>query len=47
MRYLHDNICFDLDEEMRAGLELFFRLAHKHGVTESLRPLKFIGTEVE
>ena len=47
VRYLTHNIAFDLDEEMRAGLELFFRLAHKHGVTEALRPLKFIGTDVE
>jgi chorismate dehydratase len=42
--YLTRNICFELDEEMRAGLELFFRLAHKHGVTRELRPLKFLGT---
>lgn len=47
VRYLTYNIAFDLDEEMRAGLELFFRLAHKHGVTEAQRPLKFIGTDVE
>jgi chorismate dehydratase len=44
VRYLCENISFELDEEMRAGLELFFRLAHKHGVTRSLRPLKFLGT---
>jgi chorismate dehydratase len=43
-KYLRDNICFELDEEMRAGLELFFRLAHKHGITQELRPLKFLGT---
>ncbi|HYY96988.1 MAG TPA: menaquinone biosynthesis protein [Pyrinomonadaceae bacterium] len=42
--YLTRNICFELDEGMRAGLELFFRLAHKHGVTRGLRPLKFLGT---
>jgi chorismate dehydratase len=47
VRYLTRNIAFELDEEMRAGLELFFRLAHRHGVTEVLRPLKFIGTDVE
>src|SRR2546421_12890798 len=44
VKYLRENICFTLDEEMRAGLELFFRLAHKHGVTRALRPLKFLGT---
>ena len=44
VRYLRRNICFELDEEMGAGLELFFRLAHKHGVVESLRPPKWLGT---
>ena len=43
VRYLRENICFELDEEMRAGLELFFRLAHKHGVTRELRPLRWLG----
>ena len=47
VRYLTRNISFSLDEGMRAGLELFFHLAHKHGVTQSLRPLKFLGTDVE
>jgi chorismate dehydratase len=47
VRYLTENISFTLDEELRAGLELFFRLAHKHGVVESLRPLKFLGTDVD
>ncbi|HYG09173.1 MAG TPA: menaquinone biosynthesis protein [Pyrinomonadaceae bacterium] len=41
--YLTENICFDLNEEMRAGLELFFRLAHKHKLTPGLRPLKWLG----
>jgi chorismate dehydratase len=41
--YLTENICFDLNEEMRAGLELFFKLAHKHKLTESVRPLKMLG----
>jgi chorismate dehydratase len=44
IQYLCENICFELDDEMRAGLELFFRLAHKYGVTRELRPLKFLGT---
>jgi chorismate dehydratase len=44
VEYLTRNICFELDEEMRAGLELFFRLAHRHGVISDLRPLKFLGT---
>jgi chorismate dehydratase len=41
--YLTENIRFHLDEEMRAGLELFFRLAHKHGLTDAVRPLRALG----
>lgn len=44
VRYLRENICFELDAEMQAGLELFFQLAYKHGVTRELRPLKLLGT---
>jgi chorismate dehydratase len=40
--YLTENICFDLNEDMRAGLELFFRLAHKHRLTQAVRPLKML-----
>ena len=46
VRYLTRNIAFELDAELAAGLELFFRLAHKHGVIETRRPLRFIGTDV-
>ncbi|MBA3241101.1 MAG: menaquinone biosynthesis protein [Acidobacteria bacterium] len=42
--YLRDHICYEVDEEMRAGLELYFRLAHKHGLIPELRPLRMIGT---
>lgn len=41
--YLTENIRFHLDEEMRAGLELFFSLAHKHGLTDAARPLRTLG----
>jgi chorismate dehydratase len=41
--YLLENISFRLDEEMRAGLDLFYSLAHKHGVIPALRPLQMIG----
>ena len=41
--YLTENICFHLDNEMRAGLDLFFRLAHKNGLVSDLKPLKTIG----
>ena len=40
--YLLENISFTLDAEMRAGLELFYKLAHKHGLIAAARPLNFI-----
>ena len=43
-RYLTRNICFELDDALAAGLELFFNLAHTHGVIRSQRPLRFLGT---
>ncbi len=41
--YLTGNICFDLNDDMRAGLELFFQLAHRHQLIQSLRPLALLG----
>ena len=41
--YLLENISFSLDAEMRAGLDLFYRLAHKHDIIDALRPLQMIG----
>jgi chorismate dehydratase len=41
--YLLQNISFELDAEMMAGLDLFYRLAHKHGIIPKVRPLKLIG----
>lgn len=40
LTYLRDNICFELDEELRAGLELFYELARRHRLIEKLRPLR-------
>jgi len=42
LSYLRENICYELDEEMHAGLELFYHLAHKHGLTKTARPLRFV-----
>jgi len=42
-QYLKENICFYLDEDMRAGLDLYFRLAYKHRLLETLKPLKTTG----
>ncbi|HYJ47056.1 MAG TPA: menaquinone biosynthesis protein [Pyrinomonadaceae bacterium] len=41
--YLLENISFGMDEELRAGLDLYFRLAHKHGIVTEARPLKMLG----
>lgn len=41
--YLTRNICFELDEEMRAGLDLYFALAHKHGLVERVKPLRLFA----
>jgi chorismate dehydratase len=38
--YLLENISFFLDDELRAGLELFFQLALKHRLIPTLTPLK-------
>jgi chorismate dehydratase len=43
--YLMHNVCFDLDEEMREGLELYFALAHKHGLIEAVRPLRLFDAK--
>jgi chorismate dehydratase len=40
--YLTDNIAFTIDEPMRAGLQLYFELAHKHGLIERVKTATFI-----
>ena len=44
--YLLKNISYELDEELRAGLDLFYRLAHKHRIMTQARPLKMIGAQI-
>ncbi|MDX6497620.1 MAG: chorismate dehydratase [Blastocatellia bacterium] len=39
--YLTGNIAFQLDERMTKGLELYFELAQKHGLTKRRKPLEF------
>lgn len=38
--YLEQNISFRVDDEMSRGLELYFQLAQKHGLIETVKPLK-------
>jgi chorismate dehydratase len=41
--YLRDNICFSLDDDLQMGLELFFSLAHEHGLISRKPGLKMIA----
>lgn len=40
-RYLTENISYSVDGSMQAGLELYYRLAEKHGLIERNKPLEF------
>ena len=40
--YLTRNISFGIDQELAAGLELFFNLAQKHGLASNPRSLKML-----
>ena len=40
--YLTKNITFYLDSELGAGLDLYYKLAHKHHLIETVKPLQFI-----
>ncbi len=40
--YLTENICYTIDDSMQKGLSLYFELAHKHGLIENRKPLRFI-----
>ena len=41
--YLTKNIAFQMDEDMKNGLNLFFDLARKHRLTDKAKPLSFLG----
>lgn len=41
-KYLSENISYSVDDSMQKGLELYFKLAHKHGLIERNRLLSFI-----
>lgn len=41
--YLLENICYELDDEMLAGLNLFYHLAHKHQIIKTIKPLDFFN----
>jgi chorismate dehydratase len=39
--YLVENISYSIDEQLRLGMELYFRLAAKHNLITTNRPLEF------
>jgi len=41
--YLTRNIAFQMDDEMKKGLELYFELAQRHGLTKWVKPLEFMS----
>ena len=41
-RYLTESITYKVDDSMRAGMDLYFRLADKLGFIERVRPLAFL-----
>ena len=41
--YLSENISFSISDEMRAGMDLYFKLAYKHGLIKTLKPLKTVA----
>jgi chorismate dehydratase len=40
--YLRTNVVFQIDDEMRRGLSLYFDLARRHKLIPELKPLEFI-----
>ena len=41
-QYLEQNISFTIDEPLRSGLDLYFKLAHKHALLREVKPLKTV-----
>ena len=41
-QYLSENIAYTIDDSMRQGLSLYFKLAHKHNLIEHQKPLRFL-----
>ncbi|MDX6611597.1 MAG: chorismate dehydratase [Blastocatellia bacterium] len=41
--YLRENICFSLDDDLKAGLELYLGLAHKHALISNQPSLIMMG----
>lgn len=40
--YLTENITFEVDEKLERGMRLYFELANKHGLIETVKPLEYL-----
>lgn len=41
-RYLTGNVSYTLDDELQAGLQLYYRLARKHNLILEIKPIQFL-----
>ena len=41
-KYLTENISFSIDDSMRAGMDLYFKLAEHHGLIEGRKEISFL-----
>jgi chorismate dehydratase len=41
-KYLTENITFEVDEGLEQGMLLYFKLAKKHGLIETVKPLEYL-----
>lgn len=41
-QYLSENISYSTDDSMKSGMELYFKLAEKHGLIDKAKELEFI-----
>lgn len=41
--YLLHSICYELTPELQAGLQLFYRLAYKHKLIATIKPLRMVN----
>ena len=41
-RYLTENISYTLDDELLAGLQLYYQLAHEHNLIPEIKPIQFL-----
>jgi len=45
-KYLGENLSFSIDDELRAGLDLYYELAYKHKLIPTVKPLNFLSRTI-